>query len=605
MDEAERLYQRILHADPNQPVALNLLGVLAHQTGRSDAAADLIAKALAINPDYAEAHNNLGNVLRNQGNPYEAVASYRRALALAPDNAKAHYNLGNALRDMGRLEEAVASFHQARLLKPGNAELHNNLGNALNELGKLDEAADHYRQAIAIAPKYAKAHYNLGVVLRDMGKQNKAVASYRRALAIAPDYAEAHGNLGNALRDLGMLDDAVASYRRALAIAPDLAEAHSNLGDVLQNLGKSEEAVASYHKALAIAPDNAETYRHLAHAKKFTRLDDDIKAMEAAYAAPGLNDEQKMHLAFGLGKSFEDLRQYDKAFGYFRTGNAIKRGAFEFSIERVEENFEKVKNIFTEARFSGHQGGSSDETPIFILGMPRSGTTLVEQILASHPRVHGSGELSFLSRAIVSSFGQIDDSGFAESLDQASIGAFSSAGVDYIGMIRKQAEPLEFITDKMPLNFRFIGMIRLMLPQAKIIHCRRDPLDTCLSIFKNYFSGDGNYYAYDLGELGRYYTLYRDLMRHWHGVLPGFIHDIHYEDLVADQEQQSRALLAYCGLEWDDACLAFHRTERPIQTASAAQVRRPIYKDSVRSWKRYEEWLAPLVDALADRQPTA
>ena len=231
--------------------------------------------------------------------------------------------------------------------------------------------------------------------------------------------------------------------------------------------------------------------------------------------------------------------------------------------------------------------------------MPRSGTTLVEQILASHPKVHRAGELNYLHRVVTSRFTKIDDARFAESLNQASTGDFSGAGGEYIRMIRERADSAGFITDKMPLNFHLIGMIKLMLPNAKIIHCCRDPLDTCLSIFKNYFSFDGHYYAYDLDEIGRYYNLYRDLMRHWRHVLPGFIYDIQYENLVAEQEKQSRALLAYCGLEWDDACLEFHKTDRPVQTASSAQVRRPIYKDSVQSWKRYENQLAPLRDVLS------
>ncbi len=233
--------------------------------------------------------------------------------------------------------------------------------------------------------------------------------------------------------------------------------------------------------------------------------------------------------------------------------------------------------------------------------MPRSGTTLVEQILASHPDVYGGGELGDLKRIITSYFGMEDDTGFADKIRQTESEYFIGAGDEYVTSVRNHFNTDKFITDKMPGNFKFIGMIRLMLPNAKVIHCRRDPLDTCLSIFKNYFS-KSHYYAYDLTELGKYYNLYRDLMKHWHSVLPDFIYDIQYEDVVADQEKQSRALLEHCGLEWDDACLEFHRTDRPVMTASASQVRRPIYKDSVQSWKRYENWLAPLLDVLANRR---
>ena len=466
-------------------------------------------------------------------------------------------------------------------------------------MGKNNIAVDLITKALAIKPDYAEAHINLGNALQELGKLDEAVASYRKALAIKPEFAEAHNNLGNALQDLGKLDEAFASYHKALAIKPDYAEAHNNIGTALQELGRSDEAAASYHKALAIRPDYVEAHRHLARVRTFSEYDDDIKAMEDTYAMPGLSDEKRMHLAFALGKSFEDLRQYEKAFGFFLTGNAIKRAIYEFSIESVEKNFEHLKKLFTKNLFSKHRGaGWSDETPIFVLGMPRSGTTLVEQILASHPNVHGAGELDYLNRIVTAYFGKIDAARFTENINQASIGDFSSAGGEYIGMIRERADTAGFITDKMPTNFMLIGMIKLMLPNAKIIHCCRDPLDTCLSIFKNLFTANDYYYSYDLGLLGRYYNLYRDLMAHWDNVLPDFIYTIHYEDVVAEQEKQSRALLAYCGLEWDDACLEFHRTDRPVQTLSAAQVRRPIYKDSIQSWKRYENQLAPLLEVL-------
>ena len=531
LSDAESIYQQILQADPNQPVALHLHGVIAHQVGKHDTAVDLITKALAIKPDYA----------------------------------KAHYNLGNALK----------------------------------EACERDAAIQAYQKAIAHDPGHAEAHNNLGLALQDQGKLDTAVASHNKALALAPDNAEALSNRGLALQGLGMLDEAVASYHKALAIAPDSAKCHNNLGNAQQDMGQLDAAVASYHKALAIAPDYAEAHRHLSNAYKFSEYNDDIRAMEDAYALPDLGDQQRMHLAFALGKSFEDLRQYKKAFGFYLTANALKRRTFEYSIEADEKYFDRLEKVFTLDLFRTHSNaGSSDDSPIFILGMPRSGTTLVEQLLASHSNVHGAGELKYLQNIVASRFAKNDDPKLAESLAMASSAAFSDAGDDYIRRIREHRHGTGFITDKMPHNFRLIGMIRLMLPKAIIIHCCRDPLDTCLSIFKSYFSASGNYYAYDLGELGRYYTLYRDLMDHWHRVLPGFIYDIHYEDLVANQEGQTRALLSHCGLEWDDACLDFHRTDRPVRTASAVQVRRPIYTDSIQSWKRYENWIEPLLDAM-------
>ncbi|MBL6951814.1 MAG: tetratricopeptide repeat protein, partial [Alphaproteobacteria bacterium] len=414
--EAERGYQQILQADPHQPVALNLLGVLAHQLGRHDAAIDLISKAVAIQPNYPEAHYNLGTMLHELNKPDAAVASYNKALVIRPDYAEAHNNLGNALKDLGRLDEAVASC----------------------------------RKALALKPDYAEAHYNLGIMLQKLNKLDEAAASYNKALAIKPDFAEALNDLGNVLKDLGRLDEAVASYYQALAIKPDFAEAH----------------------------------RHLSIVKKFTEYDNDIQAMEQSYARPGISDEQRMLLAFGLGKAFEDLQQYEKAFGFFAEGNAIIRRSYNYSIAGHGKVFEKIEEVFDAALFAGpDSAGCNDDTPIFIVGLPRSGTTLVEQILASHPQVHGAGELELLEQIVSRSFGNADGDAFAENIRQADAGIFESLGAEYINQVRKQATKTRYITDKMPGNYFHIGLIKLALPNAKVIHCRRHPADNGLSLF--------------------------------------------------------------------------------------------------------------------------
>jgi len=305
-----------------------------------------------------------------------------------------------------------------------------------------------------------------------------------------------------------------------------------------------------------------------------------------------------MHLGFGLAKAHEDLGHYEKSFAYLLEANTLKRRSFKFDMEDAERRFRHLTELFEPSLYARLQGsGSPDQTPIFIVGMPRSGTTLVEQILSSHPQVQGAGELPWLKEIIENAFGAIDDDAFYDRVREADIETFSRIGAGYAGRLRERSDGAAFVTDKMPFNFQFVGMINLVLPKAKIVHCRRDPLDTCLSIFKNYFS-EGNHFAYDMGELGRFYNLYRGVMAHWETVLPGRVFDIGYEDLVSDQETGSRALLEYCGLEWDDACLAFHKTDRTVVTNSSAQVRKPIYRDSVRSWKRYEDQLAPLIEAL-------
>ncbi len=632
LPKAEGIYREVLQIQPNQPVALHLLGLIAHQVGENNIAIDLIGKSLVIQPDDAEAHNNLGVVFSELNKLDEAITSYHKALAIKPDYSEAHFNLGNTLKDLGELEKAAESFLTALATEPNNTEIHNNLGVVLNKLNKLDEAAASFHNALAIQPDNAEAHNNLGVTLSEQDKQEEAIASFQNALAVNPDYAETHFNLGNALRKLNELDEATACFHNALAIKPNYAEAHNNLGDTLkdrnkldeavthfhkalaikpeyaeaqnnlgiafQDMGMLEEAVAKYRKAIEINPDYSKAYKNLAYIKQHTKYDEEVQAMENKYSMPDIDDQQRMYLAFGLGKAFEDLCQYEKAFGYFADGNAIKRRSLKYSIDDTINFSKRVKEVFDTPLFAKHQSaGCDDRTPIFILGMPRSGTSLVEQILASHPQVYGAGELATLGQSYYSYFDKQSDVVFPDSIRQLDTVYFEQPGIEYIQALRKHSLGLPFITDKMPGNFKHIGLIKLMLPNAKVIHCRRDPADTCLSIFKTHFI-DNHEYSYDLGELAHYYNFYSDLMEHWNTVIPGFIYDVQYENMVADQTNQTVALLEHCNLKWDDACLDFHKTDRQVKTASAAQVRRPIYKNSVQLWKHYELQLAPLLNFL-------
>lgn len=487
LDEAENLYRKTLQADPNQILALNFLGVIAHQTGNNEGAIELISKAISINPQYAEAYCNLGAVYMAQGD--------------------------------------------------------------------LDLAIESLSKAISLKPHEALTHNNLGVAYRTKGNFDKAVSSFQKAIQIHPNYADAQSNLGNAYIQL-------------------------------REMTKAREC---YKNSLAINPNSGSVYRHLAHIHKFTEYDDDIRDMEQTYARLTHHSEQRMHVCFALGKAFEDLHEYDKAFDFYAEGNAIKRKSYNYSIEASINAFNKLKKTFKPSLFAKHDGdGCKSQTPIFIVGMPRSGTTLVEQILASHPNVYGAGEIIDFARVYAAHFGS---SGILESNAEH----ISEAGHDYIDRLNGYAASEPFITNKLPNNFELIGAIKLMLPKAKVIHCCRSPQDNCLSIFKTYFSDGVLHYAYDLAELGQYYTLYQDLMEYWHGVLPDFIYDIQYEDLVANQEQQSKALVEHCGLKWDDTCIEFHKTKRAVNTASSEQVRKPIYKSSIQAWKHYEKQLAPLL----------
>ncbi len=529
------------------------------------------------------------------GHLTQAEALYQQILSREPDHPDALHFLGVLAHQVGKSGIAVELIGKALRLRPDSVEAHNNLANALLAQGKLDEAVTSYRRAISFKPDYAEAHYNLGVVLYAQGKLDEAIASYRRAITIKPDYAEAHYNLGLALKNRGKLNEAITSYRQAIFVRPDFAEAYHNLGVVFSELGKMDDAIACHKKALSLKPDYVLAYKSLSAIVKYTEVDDVIRAMERLYNKKSdISDVDREDLGFTLGKVFEDIGDYDKSFTFILEANQLKRRSYEYSIHNDHELFERIKKTFSPDFFASHHGsGNQDRTPIFIIGMPRSGTTLVEQILSSHPMVFGAGELTVLENLINSICTGGAKAHFPECMPELSEEVLERVGAHYVEEIRGYSKDAKHITDKMPHNFLYVGFIKMILPNAKVIHCMRNPMDNCFSIFKNDFKGTVKY-AYDMVELGKYYNLYRDLMAYWEKVLPGFVYPLRYEEMVSNQQHQTKSLLDFCGLPWDEVCLAFHKTERRISTVSLAQVRQPIYKDSIESWKRYEKQLEPL-----------
>ena len=463
----------------------------------------------------------------------------------------------------------------------------------------FEKAEFNFRRAIAADPELPEAHYNLGIVLENKGLGNQAVASYQKALTIKPDYVDALIRLGNLKKAQGYFDEGANCYLKAIEAMPDSDIAHFNLAQVRMEQGRLDEAREIFQKLLNIKPDYTEAYRCVSRLIKFeTKTDVLIQKMENLFDQNDLNDSKRLHLAFALGKAYEDLAEYEKSFTYYQEGNRIKRATFNYSTTDSIALFNLIKQVFDQTKFSGSFAADiKDITPIFILGMPRSGTTLVEQILASHPKVFGASELMDLQEAIL----QITASEHLQKAFNALVGnqerMFPRIGAEYLKRLRGYGATAPYIIDKLPWNFMFIGLIRLAMPAAKIIHCQRDPMDTCFSIYKNLFIGEINY-AYDLTELGEYYQLYEDLMQFWRRLFPKAFYDLHYERLVADQEQETKRLLDYCHLSWQGSCLNFHQTDRPVLTASSAQVRRPIYSDSVALWRYYELQLEPLKKAL-------
>jgi len=589
--------------DPRHADSLNQLGVIYHAQALHDAAVAAIGKAIAIDATVASYHLNLGAALYAVGSLAEAIASCRRAVSLAPDYAKAHFNLAVALHEHREFEAAVSHYQRALALNPDDAQIHNNLGNSFQSQGKLNAAEQAYRAAVTLRPDYAEAYNNLGAGLAAQGRLDEAAVQYARAISVRPELAEAHYNLGQVRQNQSRFDEAAACYEQALGLNPEYAEAHSNLGNVRKWQGRFDEASAQYKRALTIRPDDGETLFNRVESKRVSAGDPDLKALERLVAqgdrqSPGM----LALLQFALAKALDDTGDYASAFESLLKANTLRRSHVHYDETLARGLLRRTAEIF-DASLLARLGGQGNEStaPIFIVGMPRSGSTLIEQILGSHPQVHPGGELLVLSEVLGSLPGVkgalVAHPDYGPALDGASVRCFAEA---YLARLPAFAPGETRITDKFLHNFMYLGMIRLMFPRARIVHTFRDPADTCLSCFTKHFT-DGLNFAYDLGELGRYYRYYAELMDHWRSVLPsGAMLEVAYEDVVDDLEGQARRLLDYCGLPWDERCLSFHETRRPVVTSSVFQVRKPLYRDSLQRWRRYEAYLGPLLEGLGE-----
>ena len=577
------------------------LGLELEQQGKFEAALASYDRALAAKPDFVEALNNRGVVLEAMNRLEEAIASYNRVLALNPDLVTAIRNRGNVLSALGRTDEALADYDRALALDPDDADTCNGCGDVLKKLHRIREAEQMFRRAILLNADYAEAHCNLGSVLIDLGKPDQAEAVLRRAIALRPDFAIALHNLGTALIGLDRSDEAAAVMQRAAALDPALAGAHHNLGVALMELGRLTEAREAAERAVALAPMEVSYLRQLGEVRNYAAGDSYFTALQAlAKDATALPVDDQITLHFALAKAHADIGQPQEEFQRLLAGNALKRAQIDYDEMAVLGEMERARKVFTSEFIRAREGsGEPSPKPIFIVGMPRSGTTLVEQILASHPDVRGAGELTLFERAIGDVRSSMQEGEpYPEMALQMSGIHFQDLGARYLAGIQRLAPAASHVTNKMPTNFLFAGLIHLALPNATIVHTVRDPVDTCISCFSRLFT-EVNFQTYNLAELGCYYRHYKALMAHWHRVLPTRrILDVSYEDVVADLEGAARRILSHCGLPWDSRCLDFHLTERVVRTASATQVRQPIYTRSVGRWRAYEPLLGPLLAEL-------
>ena len=544
--------------------------------------------------------NLLAVCLAMQNKLFEAVDNFKKTIQIKPDFVEAHFNLGNALRDLEKSDEAILSYKKAISYKNDYAEAYNNLAKVLLEVGKIEESIKNCKEAIKYKSNFAVAYYNLGKAYRDLGEFDEAVKSNQKAIEIDPGFAEAYNNLSNLLIFKGQVNEAISNYARAIKIKPDYAGTYNNLGVALKTLGKFKDAAVNFTKAIQIKPDYAEAHVHLSSVTKYENNHPHIDEMEKNISSPTINNEQKIYLSFGLGKANEDIKNYKKAFDFWLNGNSLRRKTLNYNQSLDLNFFKKLQSIFNENFFKKFESvGVKDSTPIFIVGMPRSGTTLVEQIISNHPKVYGAGELTELTKTIDKLLPSNNEIGFPTNLIDYDPKIFNDLGSNYIKAIKKFSKSSHYITDKMPHNFRWIGLIKTILPNARIIHCKRDSRDNCLSIFKtNFTSSISNEWSFDLKELAIYHNLYTDLMKYWHKLLPGFIYDISYEKLIHNQKKETSQLLEACNLDWNEKCMRFYENKRSVGTASVVQIRKPIYKDSLYSWKKYENQLKPVLEQL-------
>jgi len=610
LEQAIAAYRQAIALKPTYAQAHSNLGAALQATGQTDQAIAACRTAIALNPSHPSAHNNLGLALTSKGQLDQAIAACRRAIALQANFSGAYNNLGVALKKKGQREEAIVAYRQAIVLQPKYAEAYGNLGNALQEQGLWEQALAAYRQAIALKPNYAEAYNNLGSALQAQGHLEQAIAAYQQAIRVDPNYAEAYGNLGTAYLEDGHEDWAEKQYRLAIQINPKLATAYNSLGAMVAEAGDFPEAERCYRQAIALAGNDAISHANLARLLGRQLPDKDLAAMQSLLADPDKQVPTPACLHFALAYVLDARAVYGEAAEHLRLANALAKAEAErkgkgYDVAAHTQFITEMIQICSAEFFQRVQGlGLATQRPVFVIGLPRSGTTLVEQILAGHSQVFGAGELSL---------GSDDFDALAEApapatnLHAAREAAFQTlrridgptiqriAGQHLLRLEKRNSTAMR-IVDKMPENYLYLGLLIALFPQARFIHCRRDLRDIAVSCWMTEFAKIP--WSHDLEHITSRFEQYRRLMQHWCTVLPGRWLDCDYEQTVADVPAMAHRLLDWCGLEWEPACVDFHLVKRPVRTASTTQVRQPIFSRSVGRWEHYRKTLAPVLARL-------
>jgi tetratricopeptide (TPR) repeat protein len=594
LDRAEALFRKAA-AGAGSGEALELLGLVLNRRGRFQEALTCLREATRLRPDSAIAWNSAGEALSRLGWLGEALDAFVRATRIDPAFCQAHYNAGLALRAMGKRDAAIQAFRAAVRLNPDFADAVQALGGLLHAVGRYQGAIDCFRVLVRLKPEDAVAYTSLGASAQMLGDMNTARACYERAVELSPQYPDAHSNLGTVYQAQRELDLAEECFRRALQIDPDHPDALGGLAASMDRKGRYEEALALLEPRLADGPvemgvTGAQILGHLG------RTDDAARLLQNLLQRKGITAPEKQRLDFILGATLDDLGRYEEAFAAFRAGNRGK--PLRFDRNEYREDVRRLFEVFSADQWPRLKRiDDPSERPVFVVGMPRSGTSLVEQILTCHPQVAGAGELTEMGRAAIE-LGRDEGTRFPYSMLSAGEQRLRKAAGDYLDRLELASPDALRVTDKTPTNHLFIGFIQNLFPNARVIHCVRHPLDTCLSNYFQNFAGVGIPFSYDLGDLAVYYNDYLKVMEYWRAHAAIRMLDVVYEELVTDQERVCREMIEFLGLDWDAACLRFHESDRVVATASHAQVRRPMYRSSIGRFRHYEPWTRELVGAI-------
>lgn len=606
---------------PDHPEALLLMGTIHTWRKQFEQAVPFLRRATTLMTDNAEAFNTLGLALHESGRTEEAISSFRKAIDLHPSLPSALARLKQALATRGHATdnieqyravlaiearmETIARHRTALAANPQDRTALTGLGHALRAAGRHEEAAEQFRTALAHTPACPDAARNLAQALVELDRLDEAIACYRSVLEQDPSLHAIHAATGTLLRKAGRHAEAIHHLEQAHALRPDDAPIHAALAQLLQEQGHIDAATAHRRQAIALAPEEPSHYLALARLTKLAPDDPALAAMRAlAEREEALDDRGRMNLHFALGKALADLGRNQESFDHLLKANAIRRRLVPYDEKPVARAAKAVREHFTSEALAATAGtGHPSPRPIFIVGMPRSGSTLVEQVLASHPDVYGAGEVSTLTDTLKDAARRFPAWQVGTPLACLSEQDRNTIAEDYLQRLDRLAidwaadHPPARISNKMLDNFFHIGIIKQLWPNAQIIHTCRDPVDTCLSCFSIPF--DNLDFTFDLGELGRYHRQYQEQMAHWRRVLPqDAILDVHYENIIEDFEANARRIIAYCGLSWHDACLRFYETRRVVRTSSVAQVRQPLYRTAVGRWRPDAETLQPLLEGL-------